>query len=168
MDLTSLWRHHWLRGGQLAVWALWCHWVTFCVLTGRNERIIINEMTLFYSPFCSFGSFLSSSVKGEQLCNVCVCVLSEWNWCYRLITLAWGRFDGLGKPVGEASPVTQLIVCLFSLFIYCLIVVHVLVSVQVECFWGAADMVTIPEYYAGKNVLISGATGFMGKVQCWF
>lgn len=26
-------------------------------------------------------------------------------------------------------------------------------------------MVTIPEYYAGKNVLITGATGFMGKVQ---
>lgn len=25
-------------------------------------------------------------------------------------------------------------------------------------------MVNIPEYYAGKNVLISGATGFMGKV----
>ncbi|XP_055015719.1 fatty acyl-CoA reductase 1-like [Boleophthalmus pectinirostris] len=25
-------------------------------------------------------------------------------------------------------------------------------------------MVTIPEYYAGKNVLITGATGFMGKV----
>ncbi|XP_069018729.1 fatty acyl-CoA reductase 1 isoform X2 [Embiotoca jacksoni] len=25
-------------------------------------------------------------------------------------------------------------------------------------------MMTIPEYYAGKNVLISGATGFMGKV----
>lgn len=27
-------------------------------------------------------------------------------------------------------------------------------------------MVTIPEYYVGKNVLITGATGFMGKVQC--
>lgn len=26
-------------------------------------------------------------------------------------------------------------------------------------------MVTIPEYYEGKNVLITGATGFMGKVQ---
>lgn len=26
-------------------------------------------------------------------------------------------------------------------------------------------MVTIPEYYAGKNVLLSGATGFMGKVN---
>lgn len=26
-------------------------------------------------------------------------------------------------------------------------------------------MVTIPEYYAGKNVLITGATGFMGKVR---
>ena len=25
-------------------------------------------------------------------------------------------------------------------------------------------MVTIPEYYEGKNVLITGATGFMGKV----
>ncbi|GAA6084149.1 fatty acyl-CoA reductase 1 isoform X1 [Tachysurus ichikawai] len=25
-------------------------------------------------------------------------------------------------------------------------------------------MVTIPEYYTGKNVLITGATGFMGKV----
>ena len=25
-------------------------------------------------------------------------------------------------------------------------------------------MVSIPEYYAGKNVLITGATGFMGKV----
>ncbi len=25
-------------------------------------------------------------------------------------------------------------------------------------------MVTIPEYYVGKNVLITGATGFMGKV----
>uniref|UniRef100_A0A3B5AKH6 Fatty acyl-CoA reductase n=1 Tax=Stegastes partitus TaxID=144197 RepID=A0A3B5AKH6_9TELE len=25
-------------------------------------------------------------------------------------------------------------------------------------------MVNIPEYFAGKNVLISGATGFMGKV----
>ncbi|KAL4641978.1 fatty acyl-CoA reductase 1 isoform X3 [Arapaima gigas] len=28
----------------------------------------------------------------------------------------------------------------------------------------AGIMVTIPEYYAGKNVLITGATGFMGKV----
>lgn len=28
-----------------------------------------------------------------------------------------------------------------------------------------ADMMNIPEYYAGKNVLITGATGFMGKVQ---
>lgn len=28
-----------------------------------------------------------------------------------------------------------------------------------------ADMVNIPEYYAGKNVLITGATGFMGKVR---
>lgn len=27
-------------------------------------------------------------------------------------------------------------------------------------------MVTIPEYYEGKNVLITGATGFVGKVQC--
>ncbi|KAJ4924488.1 hypothetical protein JOQ06_003444 [Pogonophryne albipinna] len=26
------------------------------------------------------------------------------------------------------------------------------------------SMVSIPEYYAGKNVLITGATGFMGKV----
>lgn len=25
-------------------------------------------------------------------------------------------------------------------------------------------MASIPEYYAGKNVLITGATGFMGKV----
>lgn len=25
-------------------------------------------------------------------------------------------------------------------------------------------MFTIPEYYTGKNVLITGATGFMGKV----
>lgn len=29
-------------------------------------------------------------------------------------------------------------------------------------------MVTIPEYYEGKNVLITGATGFMGKVQYCF
>lgn len=29
-----------------------------------------------------------------------------------------------------------------------------------------ADIViTIPEYYTGKNVLITGATGFMGKVD---
>lgn len=28
-------------------------------------------------------------------------------------------------------------------------------------------MVNIPEYYAGKNLLITGATGFMGKVQQW-
>ncbi|XP_061678517.1 fatty acyl-CoA reductase 1 isoform X2 [Syngnathoides biaculeatus] len=28
-----------------------------------------------------------------------------------------------------------------------------------------ADMTNIPEYYAGKNVLITGATGFMGKVM---
>ncbi|KAF0040911.1 hypothetical protein F2P81_006809 [Scophthalmus maximus] len=28
----------------------------------------------------------------------------------------------------------------------------------------AGNMVNIPEYYAGKNVLITGATGFMGKV----
>ncbi|XP_057692440.1 fatty acyl-CoA reductase 1 isoform X1 [Corythoichthys intestinalis] len=28
-----------------------------------------------------------------------------------------------------------------------------------------ADMMNIPEYYAGKNVLITGATGFMGKVM---
>jgi len=26
-------------------------------------------------------------------------------------------------------------------------------------------MVNIPEYYTGKTVLITGATGFMGKVQ---
>jgi len=25
-------------------------------------------------------------------------------------------------------------------------------------------MVSIPEYYEGKNVLLTGATGFMGKV----
>lgn len=25
-------------------------------------------------------------------------------------------------------------------------------------------MVTVPEFYTGKNVLITGATGFMGKV----
>lgn len=38
-------------------------------------------------------------------------------------------------------------------------------SAQVEV--KTADiMVTIPEYYEGKNVLITGATGFMGKVQC--
>lgn len=29
---------------------------------------------------------------------------------------------------------------------------------------GTVKMVTIPEYYTGKNVLITGATGFMGKV----
>lgn len=29
----------------------------------------------------------------------------------------------------------------------------------------AGIMVNIPEYYAGKTVLITGATGFMGKVQ---
>lgn len=29
----------------------------------------------------------------------------------------------------------------------------------------AAMMMTIPEYYTGKNVLITGATGFMGKVE---
>lgn len=29
---------------------------------------------------------------------------------------------------------------------------------------GTVRMVTIPEYYMGKNVLITGATGFMGKV----
>lgn len=38
-------------------------------------------------------------------------------------------------------------------------------SVQVEV--KTADiMVNIPEYYEGKNVLITGATGFMGKVRC--
>lgn len=38
-------------------------------------------------------------------------------------------------------------------------------SAQVEV--KTADiMVTIPEYYEGKNVLITGATGFVGKVQC--
>lgn len=36
-------------------------------------------------------------------------------------------------------------------------------SAQVEV--KTADiMVTIPEYFEGKNVLITGATGFMGKV----
>ncbi|KAM9502517.1 fatty acyl-CoA reductase 1-like isoform 2-T2 [Salvelinus alpinus] len=36
---------------------------------------------------------------------------------------------------------------------------------QVEKGWSTPDkMVTIPEYYEGKNVLITGATGFMGKV----
>lgn len=29
---------------------------------------------------------------------------------------------------------------------------------------GSSSMASIPEYYAGKNVLITGATGFMGKV----
>uniref|UniRef100_G3Q918 Fatty acyl-CoA reductase n=1 Tax=Gasterosteus aculeatus aculeatus TaxID=481459 RepID=G3Q918_GASAC len=29
---------------------------------------------------------------------------------------------------------------------------------------GGGSMASIPEYYAGKNVLITGATGFMGKV----
>jgi len=29
---------------------------------------------------------------------------------------------------------------------------------------GGGGMVSIPEYYAGKSVLITGATGFMGKV----
>lgn len=29
---------------------------------------------------------------------------------------------------------------------------------------GGSSMASIPEYYAGKNVLITGATGFMGKV----
>lgn len=28
-------------------------------------------------------------------------------------------------------------------------------------------MANIPEYYAGKNVLVTGATGFMGKVKKW-
>lgn len=38
-------------------------------------------------------------------------------------------------------------------------------SAQVEV--KTADiMVTIPEYYEGKNVMITGATGFVGKVQC--
>lgn len=44
-----------------------------------------------------------------------------------------------------------------------------IMSVQVVWYWETADiMVNIPEYYAGKNVLISGVTGFMGKVQLWF
>lgn len=35
---------------------------------------------------------------------------------------------------------------------------------QVEGWRTPDKMVTIPEYYEGKNVLITGATGFMGKV----
>lgn len=34
-----------------------------------------------------------------------------------------------------------------------------------DCSFAGDTMVTIPEYYAGKNVLLSGATGFMGKVN---
>lgn len=59
--------------------------------------------------------------------------------------------------------------CPCNTALFCFTHLFPVMSVQVVWYWETADiMVNIPEYYAGKNVLISGATGFMGKVQLWF
>lgn len=31
-----------------------------------------------------------------------------------------------------------------------------------------AEYVTVPQFYSGRSVFITGGTGFMGKVICYF